>query len=305
MSSDLGAKMEEELKKEEAQVQAQQQIQLPPTRPIKPTVEKAELESVRQQASRYEEDLYRYGYGEYGEMPLLAPGILDRISPEQLAKLLEGGDESKTILMLYILDEMSMNRFMRWLILQDWLETRKARAMQVYKPPSDSLGEIMRDLVKTLVSQAGSRDLNTLKEIASIAKDIASIRSATGSEELKEVLEEIRKVVEEVKEGRKNPRQALEEIKTMVSALKDIAEIFRPSAPTLPGQTTATPLTYQGSAPWIFHPDARQALKDFIDSIGTNLAKIFLAVKGVSGMKTPPLKMGSGSGSEVPKDLLL
>jgi hypothetical protein len=120
----------------------------------------------------------------------------------------------------------------------------------------------------------------------STLKEIKSAVPAVDEEKLvSRIVSEVEKKVPQAPQGA-SIRDVMGIVKDVLSSVKELTSTVKELSPVQQQQlqttTTATPLVYQGSAPWWWHPDARVAWKDLVETIrgiGETVKDIILAFK--------------------------
>jgi hypothetical protein len=249
---------------------------------IEQRLEKSSSEVERLEKSGEEEELI--------PSPKLLGGSMDI---DRVMKLLERSDNPLRDVMSYViimeaLQNLRMNNMLMQERLAEMLERRRKRE------EADSRGSLEQQferLLKLIESRTGTQlsaqDIITLyKEMWSTLKEIKSAVPAVDEEKLvSRIVSEVEKKVPQAPQGA-SIKDVMGIVKDVLSSVKELTSTVKELSPVQQQQlqttTTATPLVYQGSAPWWWHPDARVAWKDLVETIrgiGETVKDIILAFK--------------------------
>jgi len=199
---------------------------------------------------------------------------------DKVVKLLERSDSPLRDMLGYAivmeaLQNMRMNSILMQERLEELMERRRSR--------SNSYSKQIEDLIKLIESRTGTqlsaKDVVELyKDMWNTVKEVKGV--APGVDEEKLVTRIVSEVEKRLGTQAMGPKEAIGLVKEALSSVKEIASAVRE---LYPQQTSsATPLMYHGSAPWIWHPDARVAIKEFVDvfrGAGETIKDIILAIK--------------------------
>ena len=277
-----------------------------------------EVEEVERMAEERSRGLEQYSQmipGEEGER-LLTPQLFGGGSSKELYNLLErivkgdeSGDPMKLILALYVLKDLEDRDFWRRMMMTEWFEERRLRRQQMLQqqyaqPSQDKLVETVNRLsdqinsfiteVKNAVATAKTPEERlTVKEILDAAKELVELSRGSNNVE-PQVLEKVGKgfealaeALKELRSGRGSPEDVMQTVDRTLKMVRNVVEAARSLVPQ-PQQpvsyspvttTTMSPLNYSGAAPWWFHPDARNAIKDLLDSLAKSIANAYIAVR--------------------------
>jgi hypothetical protein len=227
-----------------------------------------------------------------GEEELLpSPKLLGGMDIDRVMKLLEKSDNPLRDVMNYvIIMEALQNLRMNNLLMQErFTEMLERRRKREETDRQSSLEQQFERLVKIVESRTGSQlsaqDIITLyKEMWSTLKEIKSAVPTVDEEKLvSRIVSEVEKKVPQAPQGA-SIKDVMGIVKEVLGSVKELTSTVKELSPQQqqPQTTSATPLAYQGSAPWWWHPDARIAWKDLVESIrgiGETVKDIILAFK--------------------------
>jgi hypothetical protein len=246
------------------------------------------IEQRLERSSSEVERLERSGEEELLPSPKLLGGSMDI---DRVMKLLEKSDNPLRDVMNYViimeaLQNLRMNNMLMQERFTEMLERRRK------KEEADSRGSLEQQferLLKLIESRTGTQlsaqDIITLyKEMWSTLKEIKSAVPTVDEEKLvSRIVSEVEKKVPQAPQGA-NIKDVMGIVKEVLGSVKELTSTVKELSPQQqqPQTTSATPLAYQGSAPWWWHPDARIAWKDLVESIrgiGETVKDIILAFK--------------------------
>jgi hypothetical protein len=247
---------------------------------IEQRLERSSAEVERLERSGEEEELI--------PSPKLLGGSMDI---DRVMKLLERSDNPLRDVMGYViimeaLQNLRMNNMLMQERFTEMLERRRKREET---DRQSSLEQQFERLVKIVESRTGSQlsaqDIITLyKEMWSTLKEIKSAVPTADEEKLvSRIVSEVEKKVPQAPQGA-SIKDVMSIVKEVLGSVKELTSTVKELSPQQqqPQTTSATPLAYQGSAPWWWHPDARIAWKDLVESIrgiGETVKDIILAFK--------------------------
>jgi len=275
-----------------------------------------EVERMAEERSRSLEQYYQMLPEEGGDR-LLTPQLLGGGSNKELYSLLErivkgdeSGDPMKLILMLYILKDLEDREFWKRMMMTEWFEERRLRRQQMWaqqyaQPSQDKLVEAINKLdeqirsfiaeVKNTVASAKTPEERlTVKEVLDAAKELVELSKGSNNvepnvlEKISEGFKALAEALKELRSGKGSPEDVMETVDRTLKMVRNVVEAARSLVPQPPQQTvsyspvtttTMSPLNYSGAAPWWFHPDARNAIKDLLDSLAKSIANAYIAVK--------------------------
>ena len=265
-------------------------------------------------------------------------GGLDRETVRELMKRLgESDNPTSAIIALSILSDMQQRSLLTQMMMMDFMDERRMRRMMMYRQlglspygapvPSKRRSrteKLLKELKETmdrlltnlgeLMSRASTpQQQTTLKDVVDAVKGlIEMVRPNSGSNDrtlkvvmrgLKSISKSLEEAIKELRSG-KSPDEALQIVKNTLNMVRDVVESVRGIMPNPTTVVTTSPLQYSGQAPWYFHPDARAALKDLVDSIGKTVTNVLVAWK--SAGRVPMAQQTSSTSSvDLPKELSL
>jgi Rad3-related DNA helicase len=253
------------------------------------------LERLDQRLSALEKRLER-GYAEAERLEkgaeeelLPAPSLLRGVDADKLMKIISSSEDPFKAAMTFILVQeslqtMRLNSLLLHERMEELLERRRKRESE------DTVSRHLDRLEKAIESRTGTQlsaqDLIALyKEIQNTVKEIKSAVPAIDEEKLvARITSEVEKKLAQgqgmsVKDALGLVKETMEGFKSIVMAAKEL--VPQPQPPQA-STTSASPLMYQGAAPWYWHPDARVAIKEFVEAargIGETIKDIVLAIK--------------------------
>ncbi len=281
-------------------------------RGIEETVEEAD-----RRASQYEQLIPQTTYpptsGVLGTMTQY-PELIKSLE----SALKDNDDPLKMIMAMSMLQQLNMQMMMNQMLQLEMYDRFRERFGG--KKASSDVEERIKKLEEMIVGRE-ERD-RLLRKIEKLEEEIRSVKGS-GNHELDALTRKIDELKEVIKGGSMSDMiNSLKDLLTFVNELQpkkssELDEFFEKldkygkyfglggtSSKESPSATTQSSLTYVGHAPWWMHPDARQAVNDFIESIGKTIKDAVMAwvaaKKGVpSSATTSEVK------SELPKELSL
>jgi hypothetical protein len=246
------------------------------------------IEQRLEKSSSEVERLERSGEEELLPSPKLLGGSMDI---DRVMKLLEKSDNPLRDVMGYvIIMEALQNIRMNNLLMQERLaEMFERRRKREETDRQSSLEQQFERLVKIVESRTGTQlsaqdILSLYREMWSTLKEIKSAVPTVDEEKLvSRIVSEVEKKVPQAPQGA-SIKDVMGIVKEVLGSVKELTSTVKELSPPQqqPQTTSATPLAYQGSAPWWWHPDARIAWKDLVESIkgiGETVKDIILAFK--------------------------
>jgi len=252
------------------------------------------LERLDQRLSALEKRLER-GYAEAERLEkgaeeelLPAPSLLRGVDADKLMKIISSSDDPFKAAMTFIivqeaLQAMRLNSLLIHERLDELLDRRRKRESE------DTVSKYLERLEKAIESRTGSQlsaqDLIALyKEVLGTVKEVRSVVPIDEEKLIARITSEVEKRLPQgqgmtVKDALGLVKETVESFKSIVMAAK---ELVPQPQPTPASTTSVSPLMYQGTAPWYWHPDARVAIKEFVEAargIGETIKDIVLAIK--------------------------
>jgi hypothetical protein len=239
---------------------------------------------------------------------LPAPSLLRGVDADKLMKIFSSSEDPFKAAMTFIivqeaLQTMRLNSLLIHERLEELLDKRRKRESE------DTVSKYLKRLEKAIESRTGSQlsaqDIIALyKEVLGTVKEVKSVVPIDEEKLVARIVSEVERRLPQgqgmtVKEAISLVKDTVESFKSIVMAAKELVPQPQPQ----PASTTsASPLMYQGTAPWYWHPDARVAIKEFAEaarSIGETIKDIVLAIKAP---ETQIMK--ASKPAEVPKPAL-
>jgi Rad3-related DNA helicase len=279
------------------------------------------LERLDQRLSALEKRLER-GYAEAERLEkgaeeelLPAPSLLRGVDADKLMKIISSSEDPFKAAMTFILVQeslqtMRLNSLLLHERMEELLERRRKRESE------DTVSRHLERLEKAIESRTGTQlsaqDLIALyKEIQNTVKEIKSAVPAIDEEKLvARITSEVEKKLAQgqgmsVKDALGLVKETMEGFKSIVMAAKEL--VPQPQPPQA-STTSASPLMYQGAAPWYWHPDARVAIKEFVEAargIGETIKDIVLAIKAPETQIVKASKPAEAPKPALPSELSL
>jgi len=264
------------------------------------------------------ESMIPYG----GESPMGALGTIAQY-PELLKSLekvmSDTDDPMKMLMAMSMMQQLNMQMMMNQMLQMEMFDRMKERFGGT-KKASGELEERLKKL-ENLIEGKTQRDV-LLEKIETLERELRESKKEKGNgvvdklidkiDELKTTLSggSMKDTVEAMKEllafvKEISPEEKKSEFEEFFEKLEKYSKFLGLGRGNPSSTVTTAPLGYSGQAPWWFHPDARNAVNDFIESIGSQIKEILMAWESV--------KKGTPSGSvtaktpsvEIPEELSL
>ena len=278
------------------------------------------ISAIEQRLASHSSEVERLEKSGEEEELIPSPKLLGGMDIDRVMKLLEKSDNPLRDVMSYvIIMEALQNLRMNNMLMQErFTEMLERRRKKEEADSRSSLEQQFERLLKLIESRTGTQlsaqDIITLyKEMWSTLKEIKSAVPAVDEEKLvSRIVSEVEKKVPQAPQGA-SIKDVMGIVKDVLSSVKELTSTVKELSPVQQQQqlqttTTATPLVYQGSAPWWWHPDARMAWKDLVETIrgiGETVKDIILAFKAPETQIVKASKPMQAAQASLPGELSL
>jgi len=261
--------------------------------------------------------------------PLTLPTLIQK--PEALEKIMktitESDDPIRMTMALWMLSNLQMQMTMNTMMQLDLMDRMRER----FRGKKEELTpETIRQMIREELGrlQAPRQEDELLKRIKALYRKIRKLEEKGGDSTLKEFKEALKELKEAVTAGyspdrlvetvnkfmelaerlrgkveKEEEKSELDKFIEYGEKVKKMLELFgvRQQA----GTTTKAPLSYKGEAPWYFHPDARQAIKDIAGDLITKIGNILVKIYGRKSGMPVATEVKKEEKLELPEELRL
>ena len=275
----------------------------------------AELRSVLAKESEEVSKISSEDESPLSPLQLITPRL--GVDIDKLMKYVKDVDDPlKPIVSLAAITMLQQNILLNNLIIYDQYERLMARRKKLdSEADTNAVAAAVDKIVKAVESKTGapismSDYIALFKEVMNFVKEI---KGAVPTIDEKELVEKVAAAVSaKLERNNMGPKDALSVVKETLDTFKSLVATYRELFPVQQQQvatsTSASPLTYQGAAPWWFHPDAKygmQMIMEFIKGVGDTIANIVKAIKAPALASLPSYASQQKQQASLPEELAL
>jgi hypothetical protein len=250
----------------------------------------------------------------FSPLQLITPRL--GVDIDKLMKYVKDVDDPlKPIVSLAAITMLQQNILLNNLIIYDQYERLMARRKKLDSEADTSTVMAAVDkIAKAVESKTGapismSDYMALFKEVMNFVKEI---KGAAPTIDEKELVEKVTAAVSaKLERSGMGPKDALSVVKETLDTFKSLVATYRELFPVqqqVATSTSASPLAYQGAAPWWFHPDAKygmQMIMEFVKGVGDTIANIVKAIKAPALASLPSYASQQKQQASLPEELAL